>query len=83
MQTGWQPSRGDIDAYATSMVMFVTSSSLQNLRLPSPPQKSPKEGLRIAVPKDRETLHRIMAKALASIPAADLATPQKWLERHQ
>ena len=76
-------SAGDIDVYATSLVMFVSEQRKRrdpNL-IVAASELSEGGALRIAVPKDRETLHRIMTKALAAIPASELAAlRRKWIE---
>ncbi len=74
---------GEIDAYASSLILFGN----EQRRRPNPrlavaaSEKSEGGALRFGVPRDTPILHRILEKALASIPPSDLTTLRReWLQ---
>jgi PAS domain S-box-containing protein len=76
-------AEGEIDVYATSQIMFVDTQRDGRDPLLSIIASRQGEGgaLRIAVPRDRPVLFRVLSKALASLPAADLTQlRRRWIE---
>jgi PAS domain S-box-containing protein len=74
---------GEIDVYATSLVMFGASQRRELVPGLQVRASLRSEGgaLRIAVPKDREPLYEILSRALHSIsPTTRAALRERWLE---
>jgi|GEM_PF-914954 len=74
---------GEIDVYAISQIMFVEAQRQDRNPTLSIIGSRQSEGgaLRIAVPRDRPILHRILTKALAAIPPTNVTEiRRRWIE---